>query len=98
MRTITEILGAIVFGAITLGIDYGMSFKALSELHDTVRMEALTKIAWGLTPTSVIVKQFNGGELKDSWLKPVPPEELGSAIRGVPPIIPPRDYSTNCKA
>ena len=35
MRTITGILGAIIFGAITLGLDYGMSFRALKELHDT---------------------------------------------------------------
>ena len=91
MRTITGILGAIIFGAITVGLDYGMSFRALKELHDTVRMEALSKIAQGLTPMSVIVKHFNGGELKDSWLKPVPAEELGSAIRGVPPMTPPRD-------
>ena len=41
MRTITGILGAIIFGAITVGLDYGMSFRALKELHDTVRMEGL---------------------------------------------------------
>ena len=91
MRAIIRILVAIIFGAITLGMDYGISFRTLKELHDTVRMEALSKIAQGLTPMSDIVKGFNGGEIKDSWLKPVPPEELGSAIRGVPPMIPPRD-------
>ena len=91
MTAIIRILVAIIFGAITLGMDYGMSFRTLKELHDTVRMEALSKIAQGLTPMSVIVKQFNGGELKDSWLKPVPHEELGSAIKGVPPMTPPRD-------
>ena len=91
MRAIIRILVAIIFGVITLGVDYGMSFRTLKELHDTVRMEALSKIAQGLTPMSVIVKQFNGGELKDSWLKPVSAEELGSSIRGVPPMTPPRD-------
>ena len=89
MRAIIRILVAIIFGAITLGVDYGMSFRTLKELHDTVRMEALSKIAQGLTPMIDIVKGFNGGELKDSWLKPVPPEELGSAMKGVPPMIPP---------
>ena len=91
MRAIIRILVALIFGAITLRIDYVMSFRTLKELHDTVRMEALSKIAQGLTPMIDIVKGFNGGELKDSWLKPVPSEELGSAIRGVPPMTPPRD-------
>ena len=45
MRAIIRILVAIIFGAITLGMDYGMSFRTLKELHDTVRMEALSKIA-----------------------------------------------------
>ena len=89
MRAIIRILAAIIFGAITLGMDYGMSFRTLKELHDTVRMEALSKIAQGLTPMIDIVKGFNGGEIKDSWPKPVPPEELGSAMKGVPPMIPP---------
>ena len=89
MRAIIRILVAIIFGAITLGMDYGTSFRTLKELHDTVRMEALSKIAQGLTPMIDIVKGFNGGEIKDSWLKPVPPEELGSAMKGVPPMIPP---------
>ena len=89
MRAIIRILVTILFGAITLGMDYGMSFRTLKELHDTVRMEALSKIAQGLTPMIDIVKGFNGGEIKDSWLKPVPPEELGSAMKGVPPMIPP---------
>ena len=63
--------------AITLGLDYGMSFKALRELHDTIRMEALSKIAQGLTPMIDIVEGFNGGKLKDSWLKPVPVRKIG---------------------
>ena len=67
MQAIIKILVAIIFGAITLGIDYDISFKTLKELHDAVRMEALTKIAQGLTPMSDIVKEFNGGEIKDSW-------------------------------
>ena len=45
MRTIIEILTAIVFGVFAAGIEYDLHFKALKELHDAVRLEALTKIA-----------------------------------------------------
>ena len=89
MRMIIEILAAIIFGGLALGVEYNINFQILKELHDAVRVEALSKIAQGLTPMSDIVKGFNGGEVKDSWLKPVPPDELGSAIRGIPPMIPP---------
>ena len=90
MRTIIEILAAIAFGVFAAGIEYDLHFKALKKLHDAVRLEALTKVAQGLTPMSEIVRRVHGREPEDSWLKPVPPEELGSAMRGVTPMIPPK--------
>ena len=44
MRTIIGILVAIVFSVFAAGIEYDLHFKALKELHDAVRLEALTRL------------------------------------------------------
>ena len=90
MRIMTEILLAIIVGVFTLGFGSNIAYEKLKALHDAVRKEALTTISRGLTPMSETVKRFRGGELEDSWLKPVPDEELNSAMRGVGPMIPPK--------
>lgn len=90
MQGIIKTLIAIAFGVTASQVEREVYFKALKKLHDEVGMEAITKVAQGLTPMGKIVRKLNGGELKDSWLKPLPDGELGSAMRGVPPMTPPR--------
>ena len=90
MNLITKTLLATAFALIALMGDQGLSLRTLKKLHDNMQKAALSKISQGLTPMSGMVKKFRGGELKDSWLKPLPPEELGSAMKGLPPMTPPQ--------
>ena len=89
MQGIIKILGAIAFGALAFQGEREAYLRALKKLHDEVALEAVTTIARGLTPMGEITQKLRGGELKDSWLRPVPDEELGTAMKGVSPMRPP---------
>ena len=79
----------LVFGIAITALMVSSDFR--QELFDRFHREAMKTVSKGLTPMSDIVAGMRGGELKDSWLKPIPEHEVGSAMRGVPPMTPPRN-------
>ena len=75
---------SVVLWAISLWIEPHTTLRPLKEAHDIVRMEALRKVAEGLTPLTETTRRLNGGRHPERlWANPSASPRPGSAMYGV---------------